>query len=150
MYTTVSHFLLSEQMATPTCAGAAALVRQYYKEGWHAAGVQNTTRGLEPSAALVKATMIHSGKKMKYQDATGAWQAPPARLPHNSQGFGRVDLASVLWFGGSRGLLVRDQQVLSQGQTRAECFAVRPGTIFKVSLVWTDPPGTLLVSYNVF
>jgi hypothetical protein len=146
---THTHTHTHTQMATPTCAGAVALVRQYYREGWHISGNKDTTRGFEPSAALLKATMIQSGRKMQYQNDSGVWQAPPERLPHSSQGYGRVDLSNVLWFGGgsSRGLWFRDQQVISQGQSVRESFTVRAGTVFKVSLVWTDPPGTLMVSF---
>lgn len=57
------------QMATPLCAGSAALVRQYYREGWHVAGVKSVSEGMaDPSASLVKATMIHSGVKMNYEE----------------------------------------------------------------------------------
>jgi hypothetical protein len=133
------------QMATPTCAGAAALVRQYFREGWHVAGVKDTAKGMTPSAALVKAVMIHSGRRMDYQTAQGSW-VTPASLPHMSQGFGRVDLSSVLYFGGTKALFVRDRRTVAAGATITECFEVRAGTAFKVSLVWTDPTGVLYVS----
>jgi hypothetical protein len=54
-------------MATPACAGGAALVRQYYAEGWHITGSRNPGAGINPSAALVKATMINSAKPIKSQ-----------------------------------------------------------------------------------
>ncbi len=51
-------------MATPTCAGGAALVRQYFMEGYHHAGVKNVDMGIVPPASLIKAMMIHSGIPM--------------------------------------------------------------------------------------
>ncbi len=54
-------------MATPTCAGAAAIVRQYYAQGYHVSGTRNDAAGINPSGALVKATMINSGTPVRSQ-----------------------------------------------------------------------------------
>jgi subtilisin family serine protease len=58
-------------MATPTVAGAAALVRQYYTDGYWPYGTPNAAYGFEPSAALIKATLINSAENMtgNYTDA---------------------------------------------------------------------------------
>ena len=45
-------------MATPLCAGHAALVRQYFRLGFYPAGAATPSAALDPSAALVKAVMI--------------------------------------------------------------------------------------------
>ena len=50
-------------MATPCCAGAAALVRQYLREGRHLE--ENVS--LNPSAALVKAVMLGGGQTLYTQ-----------------------------------------------------------------------------------
>lgn len=122
-------------MATPTCAGGAALVRQYFLEGWHATGTQVQGNSLVPSAALVKATMIHSGQKMQYKTSNGAW-VTPSTLPHQSQGFGSVDLSKVLYFqgeSGARRLYVQDREEVSQGGESMLCYDVEQGTQFKVT-----------------
>jgi hypothetical protein len=49
-------------MATPTCAGVGAVLRQYYTEGWHVSGTLNTGAGINPSGSLIKATMINGAK----------------------------------------------------------------------------------------
>lgn len=49
-------------MATPRVAGAAALVRQYFKEGFHVDGNKNTANGIAPSSSLVKAMLLHSAE----------------------------------------------------------------------------------------
>jgi Subtilase family len=46
-------------MATPVTAGTAAMVRQYFEEGWHINGKRNTTQGLSPRASLVKAVILN-------------------------------------------------------------------------------------------
>jgi subtilisin family serine protease len=61
-------------MATPLSAGAAALVREWLQ------GERNIP---EPSAALIKALMIHGA-------------APLAAVPNQNSGFGRVDLKNTL------------------------------------------------------
>jgi hypothetical protein len=46
-------------------AASAALVRQYFREGFHLAGMRlGTDMGMEPSAAFVKAVIVHSTEKV--------------------------------------------------------------------------------------
>jgi serine protease AprX len=63
-------------MAAPLVAGCAALVRQYYLEDRHH----------EPSAALLKATLINSTRWLSGNDST----APSAGVPNYHQGHGRI------------------------------------------------------------
>lgn len=44
-------------------AGAAALVRQYFEDGFHACGVRDAARAASPSAALVKAVLVSSARR---------------------------------------------------------------------------------------
>lgn len=68
-------------MATPLVAGCAALVRQYYVRD----------RKVDPSAALVKATIINGTRWLDGDDAI----ADPG-VPNVHQGFGAVDLSAAL------------------------------------------------------
>jgi len=93
-------------MAAPLCAAAAALIRQFYQEGY-LSGAKDTSKGFNPSAALVKATLIHSTKALdgyvhllskhmywplNYQDGhTFSLQRT------YMQGFGRVDLSTGMF-----------------------------------------------------
>src|SRR4029077_8542160 len=66
-------------MATPAAAGFAALVRQYFTDGWHPSGAARQSftdgwhpaaaaraeDGFRPSAALVKATLLNSAVSME-------------------------------------------------------------------------------------
>jgi serine protease AprX len=63
-------------MAAPLVAGCAALVRQYYIED----------RQHEPSAALLKATLINSTTWLSGNDST----APSVGVPNYHQGHGRI------------------------------------------------------------
>ena len=137
-------------MATPLCAGAAALVREYLNKGYWHAGVADTTKVMDPSAALVKAVMIHSAQPVK----TDAASAYLERYPNPQSGYGRVDLSSALAFPDSGfQTIFEDYHMVAQGNKLSFCFFVqqhspRPyiGTPasqgeMRVSLVWTDPAG---------
>lgn len=50
-------------MATPACAGVAAIIREYFAKGRHR---QDPSAGFNPSGALVKACLIHSARPMEY------------------------------------------------------------------------------------
>lgn len=51
-------------MATPIAAGSAALVQQYFQEGWYPTGVATATNKIQPSGALIKAVLL--GKPLQH------------------------------------------------------------------------------------
>jgi subtilisin family serine protease len=136
-------------MATPICAGGAALVRQYYMDGYENSATPSAPGGAgrKPSAALVKATMIHAGVATSYVDIyTGATVTP--RDFNIQTGYGRVALDSVLAFGDAPdgfALVAKDREVLQPGDVRTYCFSVAAGAArpARFSLVWTDTPSSL-------
>lgn len=48
-------------MATPVVAGSAALVRQYFMDGYYPSGTKTQDDAFTPSSALIKAVMISGG-----------------------------------------------------------------------------------------
>ena len=52
--------LFGTSMSTALAAGAVALVSQYYADGYHCTGQPQTACRHKPTAALLKATVIHS------------------------------------------------------------------------------------------
>jgi hypothetical protein len=135
--------------ASPTIAGAAALVRQYYADGFYPTGAATAADRFIPSAALLKATLIAAGRRVEYfSRPTGEIATKP--LPSYEQGFGFPVLGDVLYFpGDAAGLRVFDvplESGLADGQTISYHFAVRGGMPLRVVLVWTDPPGVPLVN----
>ena len=122
-------------MAAPALAGAAALVRQYYEEGFYPGGVAEASHAMQPSAALIKATLLAGADDMVGHGTDGAF-------PAEGQGFGRVHLDNALVFGSdSQRLYVRDDQ---EGLGQANAFTipieVRGGALH-VALTWMDEPG---------
>ena len=114
-------FMGGTSMACPMVSGAAALVRQYFEEGFHVNGSKNVAQGTVPSAALVKAMILSSGRKMAFpKNKSPASDA--SMFPNFQQGHGRMQLSDVLWFGAESGfnLTVRDRQVGALGPRGAE------------------------------
>jgi hypothetical protein len=122
-------------MAAPTAAGLAALVREYYTEGFHAAGIRSPSQGLVPSGALVKATLIDSA----VTPGTGGTS------PDFLSGYGRILLGGSLAFSGSGfQLRARDhREGITTGSVVNHAFDVSGGTQLRATLVWTDPPADL-------
>lgn len=46
-------------MSVPAVAGSAAIVRQYFEEGWYPYGISQSSEKLNPSGALVKAVLLN-------------------------------------------------------------------------------------------
>jgi hypothetical protein len=122
-------------MATPAMAACAALVRQYYMDGFHPTGAANAGDAFTPSAALIKATLVASGEPMTGSGVTG--------YPDNWQGWGRVLLENALYFSGDdTGLDVYEHSGIGTGQIYSQSFylGTKPA---RFVLVWTDPEASL-------
>lgn len=113
-------------MAAPFVSGASALIAQWWsKQG----------RG-KPSPAITKALLINGASDMVGGNNVSG------TIPNNNQGWGRVNLGSVIDNGAA--WVYHDQDALFKqtGETRTYHIQV-PNTAspVKVSLVWTDAPG---------
>lgn len=82
--------------AAPILAGYAALVRQYFMDGWYPSGFANPSHGFKPSGALIKAILVHGGQPLQYI-SDGASSTKTSWLD-NTQGYGRAQLDRVLSF----------------------------------------------------
>lgn len=113
--------------AAPAVAGACALLRQYF-----------INHGLAPpSPAITKAYLLNSAR---YLTGSGANDT----LPSASQGMGELDLG-MAFDGIARGL--RDQlaadNFTASGKTREFTGTISdPTRPFRVTLTWTDAPGS--------
>ncbi len=129
-------------MASPTTAGAAALVRQYYADGYYPMGVQDDSNAFEPSAALIKATLLGGAREIT---GAGADINDEGQYPNNTQGWGLLDVDnSLYWPGDERSLKAWDNPTeLGTGNSWEETIYVEDGSqSLHLHLAWTDPVPT--------
>lgn len=129
--------LTGTSMATPVIAGAGALVRQYYIEGYYPTGEPDPANAFTPSAALLKATLLNSTV-----DLTGV-----AGYPSNTEGWGRLLADQALYFpGDQRRIVVLDDVRNVDGMSTGDVveyplIVASDSETLKVTLVYHDPPG---------
>ncbi len=127
-------------MATPVVAGACALARQYYQE---------VLNHRDPSAALIKATVMAAAKDMTGQYAT-AFNTDLGQRPNNAEGWGRLDLEKALpnplTAGVPRLLYVDNPRGLRTGESDTFSFTATNGAPLNVMLAYTDRPAASLAA----
>ena len=132
--------------SAPTIAGAAALVRQYYTDGFYPNGAATQSSRFTPSAALLKATLIAAARQVRYR-RQGTETVTALPVPSYEQGWGFPVLDDALYFtGDAQKLEVHDVPLstgIAQGESRTIRVNAKAGSPLKVVLVWTDPPGTV-------
>ncbi len=120
-------------MAAPTVAGGAALMRQYFMDGFYPGGSRNPDDQLTPTGALMKATLLNG-------------TLPTGSFPDIKRGWGRIWLDNNLYFAGDdRDLRIWDmphQAGLATGEQQSVRVQVNAGQPFRATLVWFDPPAT--------
>jgi serine protease AprX len=144
-------FSSGTSMATPLVAGCAAVLRETLVRN----GVAN------PSAALVKALLINGAVELSGQYSPT--EAGPS--PNSNSGFGRVDLAGSVIIPGSDPnagfgeggplhegdedkitveIPERSPHAMQRGAGSTTPAPTGAGVRFKITLVWSDPPGAAL------
>jgi hypothetical protein len=141
-----THDMPGTSWAAPSVAGAAALVRQYYTDGFYPTGIAAQSNRITPSAALLKATIIAAARPVLWRPQ-GVQLLETKPVPSGEQGWGFPVLDDALYFPGDKAhLRVVDVPLasgLAQGQTSTVRLQVKAGTPLKAVLVWTDPAGTV-------
>jgi subtilisin-like proprotein convertase family protein len=118
--------------ATPAVAGAAQLAYEYYR--------RVLAPGQTPSPAMLKALLLNSPRYMNGLDSGGT-------LPGSAQGWGMLNLGNL--FDGQPRMIVDQAQLL--GNTGANYTlngsVANPALPLRVSLVWTDAPGSTVAAH---
>jgi uncharacterized repeat protein (TIGR01451 family) len=127
-YNTYYMYMGGTSMASPLTAGSAALVRDYYI----------TTEGLStPSAALIKATLINTAVDISGYGNSSQEAGQP--IPNMHEGWGLVNVAGATTPGRA---FIDEAAGLNTGNTHTYSYSVGAGQPFKVTLVWSDYPGS--------
>ncbi|MBN1673090.1 MAG: S8 family serine peptidase [Kiritimatiellae bacterium] len=128
-------FMGGTSMACPLTAGAAALARQFLVE---LEGIAN------PSAAAVKALLVNGAVSLSPgQYGTGAQrEIPAAPRPNNVEGWGQVNVDDTLFPPAPLVLTVHDGDSLATGQHEEYEIGINGTNTLRVTLAYTDYPGT--------
>ncbi len=117
--------------AAPLVSGAVALIGQWWRT-WH--------NGANPSPAMTKAILVNSADDM-YGGSDGRG-GTLSHIPNNSQGWGRLNVDAAI---NPANTYYDDQTWLltATGQSRRyRIQAADPSKPIRITLVWTDAPGT--------
>jgi hypothetical protein len=112
--------------ATPVVAGGVGLIYEMYRENHF----KNNPGGTMPHASTVKAILIADAYQYEFSQGN-----------RFAQGWGLVDVANVYNIGKNH-LIDDENNILQTGQKVS--YKITPTTLtpLKISLVWTDVPGT--------
>ena len=124
--------LSGTSMATPTVAGGAALLRQYFTEGWYPTGARNAADARKPLGAEMKAILLNGTSFI-------------AGTPDMLYGWGRALLDGNLYFPGDprdlRTFARPHSAGIAEGEAHTYRVEVAAGQEFRATLVWFDPAG---------
>ena len=128
--------LSGTSMASPAVTGLAALVRQYYEDGYYPLGFPDGASAFVPSGALVKATLLNA-----CVDMTGV-----SGYPSNQEGWGRLLADNALHFDGEQRTTIAvdvfNNEGLSTNDVVDQLVQVTGSAFLRATLVWTDPPAS--------
>ncbi|MCA9244939.1 MAG: S8 family serine peptidase, partial [Phycisphaerales bacterium] len=122
-------------MAAPAVSAAAALIREYYRDGYYPTGRPNPNHAITPSGALLKATLINSAQDM----------IDVLTYPSPQEGWGRVVADEAVYFPGDSRTMqiadVRNADGINTGESFVRDIVVDASDEpLRVTLVWTEPP----------
>ncbi len=121
-------------MACPVVVGGAALVKQYFEDGWYPSGSPNAADAFVPSGSLLRAMLANSAVDLTSE----------AGYPGYREGWGRILLDNAVFLAGdSRQLWVQDvlhQAGLTQGAVQNHSLSIGGGDL-RITLAFADEPG---------
>lgn len=105
-------------MATPVVSGSAALVRQWFEEGFYPTGERVAANAMSPSGALVKCVLMNGAQFLSAVDNVGG-RTSNIEPYDNTQNFGRISFIDSMYLKGKSNIQVQvwDRTPITNGQT---------------------------------
>ena len=72
-------------MAAPVVSGAAAIIRQYFEEGYYPSGIQNDDHSFTPSADTIKAVLVNGATPLNMNTANSIISAYDYNQGHDDE-----------------------------------------------------------------
>eukprot|EP00741_Cyanophora_paradoxa_P016822 tig00020943_g16246.t1 len=132
--------------AAATIGGAAALVRQYFREGWYPGGFKSSGSPFSPSGSLVRAVMLNSARPLTgfVRQRPGPPQRVNSSQPNFESGFGKPALTRALVFPDSaRNMSYFEGNVTNADVGRTFQYTIRvsnPAEDLRITLCYADYP----------
>lgn len=137
-------------MATPTAAGNAALIIQYFEDEsfWqqycNKAYDSCQDGAFTPSGPLLKALTLHSGERMTAYNGAGSQRTDLGEAPDFYQGYGRMTLTKLLNLEtpdtANFTLFVKDGQLFEMTENTYTVSIKSAKYPLRVTISWYDPP----------
>merc|ERR1712226_439426 len=135
-------------MATPVASGTAALVRQYFTEGYYPNGIKGAGTAIaNPSASLIKAVMLNGAQSLIGKSGSQGGAISSVAYYDEHQGFGRIQLSTSLPLEGTNDFVMEANEKVSISQGGEDSYTYQIGECssmdeLSIMLVWTDPAGS--------
>lgn len=134
-------------MATPVVSGTAALVIQYFQDGFYPGGARDSGPSISPSNALVKAVLLNGAQTASIEGVDNLDENIAAVKPYDGAvGFGRIDMLTSLYIKGKSFVQahVWDRQTIDDGETMTFTATIDRSNgcdfeAFSTTLVWFEP-----------
>lgn len=134
-------------MATPITSGAAAMIRQYFIEGYHHNG-SPSTKSYNPSGVLVKAVIMNGGQVVEYVSSGFLWKS--LKMYDSSVNMGRISLIDSLPLAGKTNFNIKFEDGKRLKVKEQDSYKIKINQAsscnsneLRVTVAWADPPGTI-------
>lgn len=133
-------------MSAPVVAGNAALVRQYFGDGFYPCGVKGCGESITPSGSLVKAVLVNGAQNLKGVQFVPGGSVRTISEYDNTQNMGDVRLNRSMPLQGENDIntYIVNNKEIAVGETDFVDIEIntngRSVNEISVALVWYDPP----------